>query len=410
MAACNDDDAAPPATTAITVAPAVTTTIPRLDDGILRIGVLLPQTGPGAALGQGMIAAAQEAVATANAVGALPEAIEVIVVDEGGDPDTAAQAVEELLDDHQVDAIVGPASSAVALSALDRIVSAAVVACSPTATADALTDFPDHNLFFRTIGTDELEARALAEAIAATGLGEIAIAAPDDDYGRTMFSTLTAALGQRVAVLDRLDYDPDDDSFAEEANTLLNGDPDMVAVIGDADSGPRLVTALAEADPAGSVTMLVSSALRRPSSPDVYAALPAHHLAHLTGVSPAALRIEADPAVPSAAATAAFAAEVVDCVNLIVLAAATAPGGPTDQPAMIATGMLPTSRDGLPCADVAACLEVARTGRDIDYNGPGGVTRLDTAGDVTTAVYDQFGFTDDGRDVTTGRITVSASP
>ena len=52
LTSCTDDGA-----TAPTVAPATTTTttVPeRVDDGVLRVGVLLPETGPGASLGTGL--------------------------------------------------------------------------------------------------------------------------------------------------------------------------------------------------------------------------------------------------------------------------------------------------------------------------------------------------------------------
>jgi branched-chain amino acid transport system substrate-binding protein len=412
LAACNDDDASPVAASTSVAPVVVTTTIPRADDGVLRLGILLPQSGPGASLGAALIESAKWALTKANEHYAYPEPIEWEVRDEGGDPGTAGQALDELLNDEQVDAVIGPASSTVALSVLDQLVSAGVVACSPTATADALSTYPDRGLFFRTIGADALEAQAMAEAIARTGLTEIAIATPDDDYGRAMFSSLSTALDRRVKILGRLNYDPEDESFREEAATMLTRDPAMLAVIGDSDSGPRLVAALTETDTT-SRTIVVSSALRRPSSPDIYTALAPEDLALLRGVSPAAMRTDApadDLGLPAGDPTMAYAAEVIDCVNLIVLAAATRQDGPTEQPSEIAAGILPASRDGTPCVDIASCWDIFQSDRGYDYDGPGGLMRLDTAGDVTTAVYDEFTFTPDGRDVTTGQITVTAVP
>lgn len=413
MTACNgsNDDAAPVAT-ATTAAPAATSTIPRVRDGELRIGILAPQSGPGAALGKALISSATWAIKRANDAKAFPTEIVGVVIDEGGDPDTASQAVDQLLNDYDVDAIVGPASSAVALSVLDQIVNAGVVACSPTATADSLSTYPDRGLFFRTIGSNAMEAEAMADAIAATGLRQVAIATPDDDYGRAMFSSLSSALARRVEILQRLNYDPDDDSFDNEAATLLTGDPPMVAVIGDRESGPQLVTALAETDDVAR-TIVVSSALRRPASPDIYTTMPADDLARLIGVSPAAMRTDAPAADLKIAAgdpMLAYATEAIDCVNLIVLAAVTAEGGPTDDPAVFVARILPLSRDGSPCTELATCLDLFWRPLRIDYNGPGRELRLDTAGDVTTAIYDTFAFTADGRDVTTGQITATAEP
>jgi branched-chain amino acid transport system substrate-binding protein len=93
-----------------------------------------------------------------------------------------------------VDAVVGPASSRVALAVLNHAVSAGVLTCSPVATAISLSQFPDQGLFFRTIPSDALQAEAIARVVDQTGLGEVAITAPDDVFGRAFSTALRASL------------------------------------------------------------------------------------------------------------------------------------------------------------------------------------------------------------------------
>ena len=62
--------------------------------------------------------------------------------DEGDGPATARDAVADLIDE-DVDAVIGPASSTVALATLGDLMRAGILTCSPTATALALDDFPD---------------------------------------------------------------------------------------------------------------------------------------------------------------------------------------------------------------------------------------------------------------------------
>jgi hypothetical protein len=65
IAACDGD---PESATVTTSVPTTTTTIaPRPDDGVLRLGAFLPRSGPGAELGERMIAAVQDAVIQINA-------------------------------------------------------------------------------------------------------------------------------------------------------------------------------------------------------------------------------------------------------------------------------------------------------------------------------------------------------
>ncbi|MFP5487300.1 MAG: ABC transporter substrate-binding protein, partial [Acidimicrobiia bacterium] len=134
LAACTGggpDEVAPttsPVTTSTTIAV-------REPDGRLVIGAYLPQTGPGASLGNPMISAVRQAVANINIEGGvLGEDVELLVQDEG------APAGPSALLEEGVDAIIGPASSRNALAQLTSIVQpdTGVVTCSPTATALAL--------------------------------------------------------------------------------------------------------------------------------------------------------------------------------------------------------------------------------------------------------------------------------
>src|SRR5262245_16684210 len=92
--ACTDDDAAGP--TSANLATTTPTTEPaRLDDGALTIGLLLPMSGEGASIGQGMADAATRAVEEINrAGGILGRSVRPVPADEGSDPSSAAEAID----------------------------------------------------------------------------------------------------------------------------------------------------------------------------------------------------------------------------------------------------------------------------------------------------------------------------
>ncbi|MEL0075156.1 MAG: ABC transporter substrate-binding protein, partial [Ilumatobacter sp.] len=103
----------------------------------LRIGTLLPTTGAGAGLGTPLTAAVQASVDSINeSGGVLGQPVELVTTDETSTVDLSA------LVGAGVDAIVGPASSNVALRVLGEATAAGLVVCSPTATAIALDDVP----------------------------------------------------------------------------------------------------------------------------------------------------------------------------------------------------------------------------------------------------------------------------
>jgi branched-chain amino acid transport system substrate-binding protein len=135
-------------------------------DGSLRIGVWLPTSGPAAALGSPLAAGVELAVQEINEAGGVNgRMVRVANRDEGGDPATAYQALRELLEQEQVDVIVGPSSSRTALGAIDTLAAAHVVDCSPTTSALDLGGRRDNGFFVRTIGSEGLEAVALTKAM-----------------------------------------------------------------------------------------------------------------------------------------------------------------------------------------------------------------------------------------------------
>ena len=199
FACTNDDDSSGTSAAPASTTPPPTTEAARIHDGVLRIGLLLPLSGEGATIGQGMAEAAQQAVDEINAAGGvLGQVVEVFPADEGDDASSAADAIEALVDEG-VDAVVGPASSTVALATLGDLLGPGVLTCSPTATSLLLDEFPSSLLFFRTAPSDSLQAAAIAKLAEQTGRFTAAVAYLDDAYGRPLAEATIAALEDRAA-------------------------------------------------------------------------------------------------------------------------------------------------------------------------------------------------------------------
>jgi branched-chain amino acid transport system substrate-binding protein len=388
--ACTDGGGDSTATTTTVAVTASTTEVQ--SDGVLRIGVLLPRTGAGAQLGRPMI----DAVVVArdrinNAGGVNGRDVVLVEVDEGDTVTSAAGGFDTLLR-AGVDAIVGPASSLAALATLDAPVEAGVLTCSPTATALPLDDYPDDGLFFRTVPSDSLQARAIASEAESTGARTVTIGHLDDPYGRGLADALgTAVAAQGVELLGTVAFASDYEQLEDEAAALVADDPGIVVVLGDADDGSRLVAALAEAvDRRDPPVILVNDALRGPASQPVMRNLPRSVRNRLVGIAPLAETTDGELLGP-------YAANAYDCVTLIALAAAQAG---TDAPAEIATQMASVSVSGSACRTFDSCLQRLREGLQIDYNGPSGNTALSNrTGDPITGQFQEFTFAEDGQDV-----------
>ena len=398
MACSGSDDS----TVVDTIANTTTTTesVRVVSDGRLVIGALLPLTDT--LLGEPMVAAVESAVERVNVAGGVfDQRVRLVVADEGSTSASAAAAIQTLLA-RDVDAVIGPASSLIALSTLDDLVSAGKVVCSPTASALALDEFPDDDLFFRTIPSDSLQARAIAGTADQTGAQRVTIVYVDDSYGRPFADAVEVSLAnEAISVIGRIPFSATDDDLSTEAADLAGSDTQVLILLADGDDGTRFLEALDNEDTSGLATIVVNDAFRNPTAPQRIQGLDAELRTKIVGVAPQAESSNVDePFDPPGL----FAANAYDCANLIALAAVRAG---SDMPREIARQIGQVSVSGSVCDTFEECLATTESGLEIDYNGPTGVTDLLTrTGDPSRAIFDQFAFDDTGRDVLQRTIVV----
>lgn len=385
-----------------TVADTTTTTLPdQVDgDGRLVIGMLLPVSDT--LIGQPMADAVETAVNRINAAGGvLDQNVRLLVADEGSSTATATASIQTLLES-DVDAIVGPASSLIALSTLDEMVGAGKVVCSPTASALALDGFPDDDLFFRTVPSDSLQARAIAETADQTGAQRVTIVYVDDSYGRPFADEVEVSLAnEAISVVDRIAFAASDDDLSDEAAALGDSDSQVLVLLANGEDGTRFLEALDAEGASELSTIVVNDALRNPAAPQRIQGLDDELRSRIVGLAPQA--DSGDPDEPYDP-PGLFAVNAYDCVNLIALAAVRAG---SDAPRDLARQIGQVSVSGSVCTTFETCLATIESGLQIDYNGPSGVTDLLTrTGDPSRAIFDRFTFDDTGRDVLQRSIVV----
>jgi branched-chain amino acid transport system substrate-binding protein len=395
-AACSNDRDASPATT---VAASTTTVAPSNDgDDELVLGLLLPTSDT--AIGDPMVAAAELAVTRINdAGGVLGEQVRTTRADEGDTSATASTAIQTLLN-QGVDAIIGPGSSVIALGTLDDIVSSGTLACSPTASALALDEFPDDGLFFRTVPSDSLQARAIAETADQTGALQATIVHTDDAYGRAFAESVESAMADgAVSVGETIVFSGRDDDLRDEAQRVVDAGAPVAIVLADGDDGTRFLETLGEVDTGGLSSIVVNDALRNPATPQRIAGLDPGLRGKIVGLAPTADSSESPFDPPGA-----FAVNAYDCVNLIALAAVRAG---SDAPREIATQVGSVSSSGSLCRTFADCVAAIESGLQVDYDGPSGLTELSgRTGDPTRALFDRFEYGPDGRDTVRQTVAV----
>lgn len=386
--ACTGGDEGSPITTGTT---STTTSVPaRPEDGRLVLGVLLPTNDP--LVGEPLLAAVEQARDEMNgAGGVLDRRVELVVADE------TAEATAPLIDtflSNGVDAVIGPASSLVALRGLGELVDERLLTCSPTASALALDGFPDRDLFFRTMPSDSMQADVIADLAEVTGSQNAVIAHIDDAYGRDYASATSAALRDRaIELVDVVPFAGRDEDFSLEAEQVAAASAGVIVVLGTGQDSARFLAALDGAEVSERTQVFVNGDIRSPDAQPLIAALRPEFRGRITGVSPQAQAdTEDEPWMPDGP----YAVNAYDCANLLALSAQLA--GSTDGVEMAA--QIPgVSAGGSACVNFPRCKASLEDGLNVNYNGPSGVSEISRSGETVRANFETFTFDANGSPV-----------
>jgi ABC-type branched-subunit amino acid transport system substrate-binding protein len=208
----------------------------------LKLGMLLPKTGPLAGGGKAIIAAVKLAIEDINhdsEGGILGKKVTSAFADDGTDVNKAVTGAKSLIS-QGVNVIIGPSFSGAAAAVVPLVVAAGVVEFTPSATSAALSNIDDHGLFFRTAPPDNLQAQAIADVIMRSGAQRVFIVARGDSYGTGLEKSVSAALAQDglpASGLSTAEYSADaavnnDKTYAQIANSIADFHADSVLLLG----------------------------------------------------------------------------------------------------------------------------------------------------------------------------------
>lgn len=370
--------------------------------GSLKIGWLLPQTGPISSLGAPQIAALELAAAdVAAGGGAAGMDIEYVGGDEAGDTAAAGQAVDRILADG-VSAIIGAGSSSISLSVIDRITGSGVVQCSGMNTTPALTGYPDNGLYFRTVPSDILQGGVLAERIAQDGGSNVAVIARSDSYATGLADSLVEALADNgLTLATRVDYDPSATNLDAEVRQVTASDPDSVVIL-SFDEGATILQGLIQAGYGpgaagvyGTDALPIASlaATVDPSNPAALEGMTLTQASSGEGSDFTARLLEDT----SDLATTAFTPYFYDCAILIALAVEQSGSA---EPQDIADALVDLTNGDTECGSFEECKDLIADGESIAYVGAAGPLNFDSEGEPTTGLYDVLQMQADGTTVT----------
>ncbi|MBI9082203.1 MAG: branched-chain amino acid ABC transporter substrate-binding protein [Desulfobacterales bacterium] len=151
----------------------------------IKIGVAGPHSGDLASYGIPTINAAKLVVEKRNAMGGIcGKQIELIIEDDVCKPEVATNTATKLAS-QKVPAVIGHICSGATKAAMGTYKDSKILAISPSATNPPLTQSGDYPNFFRTIASDDAQARLEVDfAVGKLGLKKIAILHDKQDYGK----------------------------------------------------------------------------------------------------------------------------------------------------------------------------------------------------------------------------------
>lgn len=203
------------------------------EGGTIRIGVLASLTGALESYGKQTQRGFDLGIeyATGGTMEVNGKKIEIIYEDTETKPEVAVQKATKLLEDDQVDFLVGSSSSGDTLAVLPLAEEYEKIMIVEPAVADSITGSEFNEYIFRTGRNSSQDAYAAAAAIAGDGV-KIATFAPDYSFGWdgvNAFKTAAEKLGAEIVLEEYAD--PAATDFTSNLQKVIDAKPDYLFVV-----------------------------------------------------------------------------------------------------------------------------------------------------------------------------------
>jgi branched-chain amino acid transport system substrate-binding protein len=195
----------------------------------VRIGLMVSATGPTTAIG----------IPQKNTGDLLPRsiggvAIEYFQLDDGGDTTRGVQNAKKLIGEHNIDALIGPSTTPIALAILDLIAEGKVPLMATVGTSSVVEPLDAKKRWvYKTTQNDDLIAAALIRHMTRNGVKSVGFVGFNDPYGENwlkVFGALADKAGLKMAAVER--YNRTDQSVTGQSLKLIAAKPDAVLVAG----------------------------------------------------------------------------------------------------------------------------------------------------------------------------------
>jgi len=181
----------------------------------IDVGILLPQSGNLASVGQDMIRAAEIPAMQVNDADVDLE-VNTQIEDTNTDPNTGTQAANALVN-AGMPFVCGSASSGVNVPVSEQeFIPNQIVGCSPSSTALSVTNLEDDDYIFRTAPSDILQGRVMAQVAAERLDADVASTLyVNNDYGQQLSERFSNVFEDEFdgTITNQVAYNQNEDSY-----------------------------------------------------------------------------------------------------------------------------------------------------------------------------------------------------
>ncbi|WOE32612.1 MULTISPECIES: ABC transporter substrate-binding protein [unclassified Acinetobacter] len=226
----------------------------------IKIGVVTSSSGPVAMVG----------IPQKNTIALLPqkmgnETVRYISLDDASDPTASVKAVEKLIKEHKVDAIIGPSGSPNAMAVIGTIANAKVPLLAPVGTSSIVMPMNEQRKWvFKTTQNDEIIAEALIQNMVKRHIKTLGFIGTADPYGEN-WKKVVGVLAKKngISIVASESFQRQDTSLTGQALKIISKKPQAVLIAAPGSSAVTPQVALYDRGYRGQVYQTHGAALNQ---------------------------------------------------------------------------------------------------------------------------------------------------
>lgn len=234
----------------------------RAEDGTIKLGIVAPMSGPNARYGSFSLRGAELAAKEINSAGGVGgRQIKIFSADSQGTPVEGVSATRRLIDQDQVDFLMGDVSSSVTLAMQPVVEDAGVLLLNAASSNPKITYGAGVGGFkwtFRNYPTDENRALVVIQyAVEKRGFTKFAVLSVDTDYGRSAIEFTKKYLPRfKSQILTEDYYKEGEVDFRSVLAKIRDSGAQAIIMYGLADTTPIIARQMIEIGIAGKIPLV----------------------------------------------------------------------------------------------------------------------------------------------------------